>query len=800
MAVCDQQEDPKLAKGLVKRGVTELVSPGVVFSEKLLEGHRNNFLCAVHHAAYGKNAGGVENDWLYGLAFADVSTGEFFIAEGTQAQAFKLITALEPSEILVAKSHLRTFQEAIGRNPNDGPNAVHWVDDWAWRMDYATELLTKLFGTQSLKGFGVEDMPAGQIAAGCVLHYLTEARHPNLTHLQGLARLDAQPTVWMDRFTHRSLELIEPLQPGGTSLAQILDRAKTPMGSRMVRRWLAFPLVDLEAIKRRQAIVSFFVQADGFREGFTTMFKQLGDLERLVGRLAVGRTSPRELNTLEASLATLEQLRKGCLASTEPLLVTFGEAIDSLPALKEHLHKTLFTEAPAALGRGETIAQGVHEGLDELRGLKQSAKTTLAAIEARERAATGITSLKIGVNNVFGYFLEVTHVHKAKVPESWIRKQTLTGAERYITEELKEYEDKITHADERIAHIEETLFRELLQHCAGHVSVLQKSAKAAAELDALLGFAHAAVENGYSRPEVDDSLVIDIAAGRHPVIEARMPVEETFIPNDLILDPSSQQIIMVTGPNMAGKSALLRQTALIVIMAQIGSFVPARIARIGMVDKVFSRVGASDNLSGGESTFMVEMAETAAIFNNLSSRSLILLDEIGRGTATYDGISIAWALAEHLHENSLTVRPRTLFATHYHELNDMATSFERIKNYHVSVHEEGGRVVFLRKLIAGGSEHSFGIHVARLAGVPVKVVRRAEEVLEELEEQVRAGSHKPAKVQRKSHQLSLFSPADPQVMELIELIEQIPLETTTPVEALFKLQELKRKVHLLMAS
>lgn len=809
VAVCDQLEDPKLAKGIVKRGVTELVSPGVVFSEKLLEGHRNNFLCAVHLTAPGKssiNAGvnlNAQGDWLYGLAFADVSTGEFFVAEGTQAQALKLIAALEPSEILVAKSHHRSFKENFGGEGNpgsSGANSIHWVDDWAWQMDYAMELLTKHFGTQSLKGFGVEAMQAAQIAAGCVLHYLSEARHPNLTHLQSLTRLDAQPTVWMDRFTLRSLELIEPLQAGGTSLAHILDRARTPMGSRMVRRWLAFPLVDLDQIKQRQAIVHFFVQADGFREGFTTMLKQLGDLERLAGRLAVGRTSPRELNALEAALATLEQIRKGCMASTEEILSRFGEAIDSLPALKAHLQKTLTSEAPAALGRGETIAKGIHAGLDELRELKQSAKTTLAAIEAREREATGISSLKIGVNNVFGYFLEVTHLHKAKVPESWIRKQTLTGAERYITEELKEYEDKITHADERIAQIEETLFRELLQHCAGHVGILQKSARAAAELDALLGFAHAAVDWGYSRPEVDDGLVIDIAAGRHPVIEARMPVEETFIPNDLLLDPASQQIIMVTGPNMAGKSALLRQTALIVIMAQVGSFVPARIARIGMVDKVFSRVGASDNLSGGESTFMVEMAETAAIFNNLSVRSLILLDEIGRGTATYDGISIAWALAEHLHENSATVRPRTLFATHYHELNDMATSFERIKNYHVSVHEDAGRVVFLRKLVAGGSEHSFGIHVARLAGVPVKVVRRAEEVLAELEEQVRSGQHKPAKVQRKTHQLSLFSPADPQVMELIELIERIPLETTTPVEALFKLQELKRRVDFITNS
>lgn len=793
VAICEQLEDPKTTKKLVKRGITELVTPGVNTSEASLQQRENTFLGAVH---FGRD--------FTGVAFLDITTGEFLCARGKDEYIDKLLNNISPREILRMTGTRRHFEESLSYR-----TATFELDDWVYTTEAARERLLKHFDTASLKGFGVEDMPEAVIAAGSILHYMDQTCHTQLSHITSLSRIEEDRYVRLDRFTIRNLELIEPMAEEGKSLLDIIDMTSTPMGARMLRRRLLFPLLDAEAINRRLDTVEYLFRDPSVREKAVEIITPVGDIERLVSKVATGRISPREMLQLRDGIAACQRVRKLLMESENVQLRELGREISACDMLHSRITSTLRPDAPAALGKGPAVAEGVNAELDDLRRLAEGGKQALDDILAREIAATGITSLKIAFNNVFGYYIEVRNTHRDKVPAEWVRKQTLVSAERYITPELKEYEQKITGAEERIAVLEYRIYGELLADAGRDIGRLQRNASLLASLDCLLSSALAAAAYNYTRPMVDDSTVLDITGGRHPVIERRLPPGEPYISNSLTLDCDKTQIMMITGPNMSGKSALLRQTALIALMAQTGSFVPAEAARIGVVDKIFTRVGASDNISLGESTFMVEMNEAAAILNNMSQRSLILFDELGRGTSTYDGISIAWAIVEHIHENGYC-RPRTLFATHYHELNEMEHNFPRIANFNVSVEEIGGRVVFLRKLQPGGSAHSFGIHVAKLAGMPPSIVRRADQVLGQLEASRREGEdkdkgagkqHKGPRASkadvaaiggsREGMQLSFFQLDDPLLSQIRDNILNLDIDNLTPLQALTTLHSLK---------
>ncbi len=781
VAICDQLEDPKATKTIVKRGVTELVTPGVAYNDKVLEVKQNNFLAAVM-PDYQKG--------FCGVAFLDISTGQFMVAEGSLTYVDKLLQGFNPSEVLYQRHHDAAFAAAFGDR-----FYTYTLDDWVFSTDYTHDLLLKQFGTVSLKGFGIEAMQLGIIAAGAVLHYLAETKHKEVSHIQSIGRIAEDAYVWLDRFTIRNLELIASPHPDAVTLYDVLDHTLSPMGSRLLKHWMVLPLRSLSGINERLNIVDFWMQHSQKADAVATEIKRIGDLERLISKAATGRINPREVVQLKAALQALVPIQKSCAESGNEALARIADQMNLCERIRDRIAQEVVEEPPALLNKGDVIAAGVDETLDELRRIAYHSKDLLSEIQARESERTGIPSLKIAYNNVFGYYLEVRNTHKDKVPESWIRKQTLTQAERYITEELKTLESKILGAQEKIAELEQRLFSELVHDIATYVAPIQMDARLVAQLDCLISFARVAARNGYTRPEVNDGKIIDIKAGRHPVIEHSLPPGEPYIANDIYLDNEQQQIMMITGPNMSGKSAILRQTALIALMAQMGSFVPARHACIGMVDKVFTRVGASDNISSGESTFMVEMNETASILNNLSDRSLVLLDEIGRGTSTYDGISIAWAIAEYLHEHP-RARAKTLFATHYHELNEMANRFIRIRNYNVSVKELKNRIIFMRTLVKGGSNHSFGIHVAKLAGMPGAVISRAQAVLKQLER-----SHtddlatKAREVAASSDmQLSFFQLDDPVLINIKDELLATDINTLTPVEALMKLQEIKKMV------
>ncbi len=776
VAICDQLEDPKLAKKIVKRGVTELVTPGVSMNDNVLEQKENNFLAALHLTA------GVS-----GLALLDISTGEFFVAEGNREYIDKLLQGFMPSEVVLQRQNRSKFIEHFGDK-----FYLTVFDDWVFTDDFAREILLKHFKTNSLKGFGVHEMPQGIIAAGAAIHYLYETHHDNIDHISKISRINKGKYVWLDKFTIRNLELIYPLTPDGHTLLDVIDKTDSPMGARMMRRWVALPLMIKNAIDERLEIVSFLYKNPEVRENFHQEFKKTGDLERLVSKVATYRISPRELVQLNRALQSVLKVKTACSGVDLDALKNIAEQINPCASLTAKLEATLVDEAPASIGKGKVIKPGISEELDDLRSIVFSGKDYLKQIKERELERTGISSLKIGYNNVFGYYLEVTNAHKEKVPPEWHRKQTLTNAERYITEELKEYEQKILGAEEKILSLEQKLYDELVQFASGFVKPVQLNASLIATLDCLNSFATVSEENNYNRPELNDGFTLDIKEGRHPVIEKNMAPGEHYVANDVFLDNKKQQIIILTGPNMSGKSALLRQTAQIVLLAQMGCFVPAKSASIGVVDKLFTRVGASDNLTSGESTFMVEMNETASILNNISNRSLILLDEIGRGTSTYDGISIAWSISEFLHEHP-AYRAKVLFATHYHELNEMAETMPRIKNYHIAVKEVGKKIIFLRKLKRGGSEHSFGIHVAEMAGMPRKVLERARQLLKVLEQ-----SHSSEELTEKvkapaeNYQLSFIQLDDPLLHQIKDDILNTDIDTLTPVEALMKLNEIKR--------
>ncbi|EAQ49834.1 MULTISPECIES: DNA mismatch repair protein MutS [Leeuwenhoekiella] len=776
VAICDQLEDPKQTKSIVKRGVTELVTPGVSLNDEVLHSKSNNFLGAIH---YGKR--------LLGLSFLDVSTGEFLTTQGDVAYIDKLLQNFNPSELLVSKSQKTAFKEDFGTDFH-----LFFQEDWVFKPDYAHESLNKHFDTKSLKGFGIEHLEEGIIAAGAALHYLSETQHNKLQHISSIGRIAEDAYVWLDRFTIRNLELYQGTSAKAITLLDVIDKTISPMGGRLLKRWLALPLKTLETIKERHAIVEFIINHTDFHEKIATHIKKIGDVERLISKVATGKVSPREIILLKNSLEAMIPVKSLAENADNKALQILGEKINNLEHLRTKIKETINEDAPVNVLKGNSIASGFNQELDELRNLATSGKDYLDKMLERETEQTGITSLKIASNNVFGYYIEVRNTHKDKVPESWIRKQTLVNAERYITDELKEYEAKILGAEERILTIEQQLFAELVTWITQFIEPVQTNAYIIAQLDCLRSYATLAQENNYCRPELDDSFELEITEGRHPVIEKQLPISEPYIANDTYLDRDSQQMIMITGPNMSGKSAILRQTALIVLLAQMGSFVPAQAARIGIVDRIFTRVGASDNISMGESTFMVEMNETASILNNISERSLVLLDEIGRGTSTYDGISIAWAISEYLHEHP--ARPKTLFATHYHELNDMGETFSRIKNYNVSVKELKDNVLFLRKLIPGGSAHSFGIHVAKMAGMPQQVLHRANKMLAQLEKSNRKEEQKAALNQAEDDemQLSFFNLDDPLLEEIKEEIIHTDIDTLTPVEALMKLNEIKR--------
>ena len=716
VAICEQLEDPKLVKGLVKRGITELVTPGVSYNDKVLEVKENNFLCGLHLA-----------DKVNGISFLDVSTGEFYIAQGDINYIEKLLQNFKPSEVILQKKKLKTFNDNIAEK-----YYVQTFDDWVFTTDFANELLLKQFGTNSLKGFGVEQLDAGIVAAGAALYYLSETQHDRTKHICKITRIEEDKYVWIDKFTARNLELIYSANDNAKTLVDIIDKTTTPMGARQLKRWIMLPLKEISLIENRLNIVDFIIVNPDFSDKLKEHIRSIGDLERLISKVAVGKINPREVLHLKRSLKAVAEIKLLCSTAKNEALKSIGEQLNACHIICERIECEISEDAPVLVSKGNVIAPGVNDELDELRSLSTSGKDYLSAIQQRESDNTGIPSLKIGFNNVFGYYLEVTNTHKNKVPETWVRKQTLTNAERYITDELKEYESKILGAEERIGVLEAQLFEQLLVALTEYIQPIQYNAQLIARLDCLQSFATLAIASNYCRPELGNSGVIDIKDGRHPVIETQLPIGQEYIANDVLLDSDEQQIIIITGPNMSGKSALLRQTALIVLMAQIGCYVPARKAKIGVVDKIFTRVGASDNISSGESTFMVEMNETANILNNISDRSLVLLDEIGRGTSTYDGISIDWAITEYLH-NQPGCRPKVMFATHYHELIDMEDQFERIKNYHISVKEIDNKVIFLRKLTEGGSEHSFGIHVARMAGMPTTVLKKAQNMLEILE-------------------------------------------------------------------
>lgn len=775
VAICDQLEDPKLTKSIVKRGVTELVTPGVALNDDILSAKSNNFLCAIH---FGRNK--------FGISFLDISTGEFLTSEGSAEQMDKLLQNFAPNEVLVSKAHKKEFLEFFGTRFHS-----FFLEDWIFQEDYANESLTSHFKTKTLQGFGINHLNSGIVSSGAVLHYLSETQHRQLQHINKIQRIAEEEYVWMDRFTIRNLELYQSNNLNAITLIDIIDKTISPMGGRLLKRWLALPLKNLEKIQQRHQVVSYLTAEEEELEKVQHWIKQMGDLERLISKLATGKINPKEVVQLKNSLEAVAPIRQLALKSSNASLKTIGEQLDACELLRSKIKEVLKEEAPINLQKGNAIAQGYSEELDELRGLAFSGKDYLDKMLARETESTGITSLKIASNNVFGYYIEVRNTHKDKVPETWIRKQTLVNAERYITEELKEYEGKILGAEERIYQLEQQLFEQLLVWMQEYIAPVQKNAYLIAQLDCLCGFAQLAKENNYVIPEVNDSTKLEIKDGRHPVIEKQLPLGESYVANDVLLNRDEQQIIMITGPNMSGKSAILRQTALIVLLAQMGSFVPAAAASIGVVDKIFTRVGASDNISMGESTFMVEMNETASILNNLSERSLVLLDEIGRGTSTYDGISIAWAISEYLHEHP--ARAKTLFATHYHELNEMTTTFGRIKNYNVSVKELKNNVLFLRKLVPGGSEHSFGIHVAKMAGMPQQVIQKANKILQKLEKS-HSSEEMTDKLQASQNemQLSFFNLDDPLLEEIKEEILHLDIDTLTPVEALMKLNEIKR--------
>ena len=780
VAICDQLEDPKLTKKLVKRGITELVTPGVSINDNVLNHKENNFLASLH---IEKNKAGV--------AFLDISTGEFLTAEGSFDYVDKLLSSMTPKEVLIERSKRNIFEQQFNIR-----SFTFELEDWVFTTEAATDRLLKHFETKSLKGFGVQDLKLGIVASGAILHYLDITQHLQIGHITHLSRIEEERYVWLDQFTIRNLELYGTIHSEGKTLADIIDRTITPMGARLLKRWIAFPLKDVKSIRERLDVVESFFREPNLKEEFIRSLSVIGDLERIISKVAVARVSPREMVQLKVALESIVPIKEACLSSENSVLKRIGEQLNPCSSIKERIEKTIYNDPPNLINRGGVIAEGVDAELDELRKIAFSGKNYLLQLQQRESDATSIPSLKISYNNVFGYYIEVRNTHKDKVPESWIRKQTLTNAERYITQELKEYEEKILGAEEKILSIEARIYNELVLEVSEYIPAIQLNSNLIAQLDTLISFSRVSEENHYVRPDVNDSEIIDIKQGRHPVIEKQLPVGEKYIANDLYLDSNSQQVIMITGPNMAGKSALLRQTALIVLMAQIGCFVPADAASVGVVDKIFTRVGASDNISMGESTFMVEMNEAAGIINNLSHRSLVLFDELGRGTSTYDGISIAWAIVEYIHEHP-KARAKTLFATHYHELNEMERLFSRIKNYNVSVKESNGKVIFMRKLVKGGSEHSFGIHVAKLAGLPMNVVDRANEILADLEKgsskgnvskpSVKGGDNKSDGVQ-----LSFFQLDDPVLSQIRDEIVNIDVNNLTPVEALNKLNEIKR--------
>ena len=785
VAICDQLEDPKLTKTLVKRGVTELVTPGVAMGDNVLNYKENNFLAAVH---FGKAACGV--------SFLDISTGEFLTGEGTYDHVEKLLGNFQPKEVLYCRERKHDFERYFGSR-----YCVFELDDWVFTEQTARQKLLKHFGTKSLKGFGVDHLHSGVVASGAIMQYLELTQHTSVGHITHLQRIEEEKYVRLDKYTIRSLELVQPMQDDGQSLLSVIDRTTTPMGGRLLHRWLIFPLKDVGPINSRLDVVEFFFRDPSFRYLVDEQLQRIGDLERIISKVAVGRVSPREVVQLKNALVAIEPIKK-CLQPAEgipPALLQMGQQLSLCEELRDRIAKELQPDPPQLVSKGNVIAAGYSQELDELRNISTNGRNYLLQIQEREIQKTGISSLKVGYNNVFGYYLEVRNTYKDHVPQEWVRKQTLAQAERYITQELKEYEEKILGADEKILALEEKLFAELVIAMQKYIGQIQTNAAVIAQLDCLLSFAKTAEENRYVRPVMNDSQQIDIRQGRHPVIEQQLPVGERYVPNDVMLDSGSQQIIIITGPNMAGKSALLRQTALITLMAQIGSFVPAESASIGLVDKIFTRVGASDNISLGESTFMVEMTEAADILNNVTPRSLVLFDELGRGTSTYDGISIAWAIVEHLHEHP-KARARTLFATHYHELNEMEKSFKRIKNYNVSVKEVDGKVIFLRKLERGGSEHSFGIHVADIAGMPKSIVKRANVILKQLEENNSGGSAvtKPSvetiNQSREGMQLSFFQLDDPVLTQIRDEILGLDINNLTPVEALNKLNDIKKIV------
>jgi DNA mismatch repair protein MutS len=784
VAICDQLEDPKMTKTIVKRGVTELITPGVSMNDEVLQSRSNNFLASVY---FGKKQ--------LGVSFLDVSTGEFLTAQGNEEYIDKLLQNFSPSEILIQKNNRNQFKELFGERFN-----VFYLEDWVYKEDYALETLNNHFQTKSLKGFGIEELLDGIIASGAILFYLSETQHNKVQHITNIQRIAEDAYVWMDRFTIRNLELYHSHSQNAVTLLDVIDKTLSPMGSRLLKRWLALPLKDIHKIRGRHEVVSYLKENLEILQKIQYQIKQISDLERLISKVATGKISPREVVYLKESLDAIIPIKTIALESKQEAVRVIGDSLHSCDLLREKIKTTLNQDAPVAIAKGNAIAVGVHAELDELRNIAFSGKEYLEGIEKRESELTGISSLKISFNNVFGYYIEVRNTHKDKVPAEWIRKQTLVNAERYITEELKEYETKILGAEEKIHQIESQLFEQLVSWIATYIKQVQLNANLIGQLDCLISFAQLAIENDYVCPILDETFELEITNGRHPVIEKQLPVGIPYVPNDVFLDRESQQLIMITGPNMSGKSAILRQTALIVLLAQMGSFVPAEKVRMGIVDKIFTRVGASDNISMGESTFMVEMNETASILNNISDRSLVLLDEIGRGTSTYDGISIAWAIAEFLHENP--ARPKTLFATHYHELNEMSELLPRIKNYNVSVKELKDTVLFIRKLVAGGSAHSFGIHVAKMAGMPQMVIQKAQKILKKLEKNhsseslsgiksVKDGSSLKGE-QAQQMQLNIFNLDDPLLEEIREDIMNLDINTLTPIEALMKLNELKR--------
>ncbi len=780
VAICEQLEDPKMVKGIVKRGVTELITPGVAINDKILDHKSNNFLASVYFT-----------DKEIGIAFLDISTGEFLVAEGDESYIDKLMQSFSPAEIVFPKHQQKRFVAIYGNK-----YYTFAIEDWVYQEDFLNEKLHQHFQVQTLKGFGVDELKLGIQAAGACLYYLAETEHNKLQHISSIARIEHDKFVWIDRFTARNLELIQSTHEKGVPLIQILDKTISPMGSRLMKRWLVLPLKDIHQINERLDAVEFLLKENDTHQTVVQQIKQIGDLERLISKVPLGKINPREVTQLKRALMAIQPIKEICLGSDNNGLKKIGEQLQLCQLIKEKIDNTLNEDAPVLVQKGNAIRSGVSPELDELRDLSSSGKNYLLEIQNRESERTQIPSLKIGFNNVFGYFLEVRNTHKDKVPNDWIRKQTLTGAERYITPELKEYEEKILGAEEKILSLEVKLFESLITEILDYIQPIQLNANLIARLDCLQSFATIALKHHYRRPVLSDDLGLKIKEGRHPVIEHQLQLGEQYIPNDVYLHPNEQQIIIITGPNMSGKSAILRQTALIVLMAQIGSFVPAQEAHIGIVDKIFTRVGASDNLSLGESTFMVEMIETASIVNNISERSLVLLDEIGRGTSTYDGISIAWSLVEFLHGNKVA-KPKTMFATHYHELNELADKFPRIRNFNVAVKETGNKIIFLRKLVEGGSQHSFGIHVARLAGMPNELIKRANEILTELESQRNLATdissslkHLPAR--NDDFQLNMFAMDDPRLLKMKDVLEKVDINTMTPVEAMMKLDELRK--------